>query len=194
MNENADLKEKNQELDHVVSQLQFETETIVDYITMYQMEREKLNKKYELKDETIRSLCTQLQINKLALQELNNYFGAYIRIGDSSSEEDSKKMFILIQAQSLLNELTSRSSSSLQNSMNNFSSSNRLNPNNNNNNSNNINMVNKLKQNLAHTSNHHNEHHEKQEQHANDIDPVSVQAFRSKVSVCPSCQGDLFVV
>ena len=125
MNENADLKEKNQELDHLVSQLQFETETIVDYITMYQMEREKLNKKYELKDETIRSLSTQLHINKLALQELNNYFGAYIRIGDSSNDEDSKKMFILYQAQSLLNELTAKSASTLQNSLNNFSSSNR---------------------------------------------------------------------
>jgi hypothetical protein len=28
MKENADLKEKNQELEHVVQQLQFETETI----------------------------------------------------------------------------------------------------------------------------------------------------------------------
>ena len=28
MSENADLKEKNQELEHVIQQLQFETETI----------------------------------------------------------------------------------------------------------------------------------------------------------------------
>lgn len=31
---------------------------------MYQMERIKLNEKYKIKDEAIRSLSTQLQVNK----------------------------------------------------------------------------------------------------------------------------------
>ncbi|CAK9253477.1 unnamed protein product, partial [Sphagnum jensenii] len=34
MEDNADLREANQQLEHVIQQLQFETETIVDYITM----------------------------------------------------------------------------------------------------------------------------------------------------------------
>ncbi len=34
---------------------------------MYQMERLKLNEKYKVKDETIRSLTTQLQINKVKI-------------------------------------------------------------------------------------------------------------------------------
>lgn len=39
--------------------------SIVDYISMYQMERLKLNEKYKVKDEAIRSLSTQLQVNKV---------------------------------------------------------------------------------------------------------------------------------
>ena len=89
MKQNADLKDKNQELEHVILQLQCETETIgklaflksfkiffckywlylVDYITMYQLERKKLNQKYKEKDESIRSLSTQLQVNKVAIFE-----------------------------------------------------------------------------------------------------------------------------
>lgn len=67
MADNANLKDKNQELEHVVMQLQCETDTIVDYITMYQMERKKLNQKYKEKDESIRSLSTQLQVNKVRI-------------------------------------------------------------------------------------------------------------------------------
>ena len=37
MKENIDLRDKNQDLEHAISQLQFETK--VDYITMYQLER-----------------------------------------------------------------------------------------------------------------------------------------------------------
>ena len=39
---------------------------IVDYITMYQVERTKLNEKYKIKDEAIRTLSTQLQVNKVS--------------------------------------------------------------------------------------------------------------------------------
>lgn len=89
MKHNADLIEKNQELEHIIQQLQFETETIsmftwlsflwfgfkllfylVDYISMYQMERIKLNEKYKIKDEAIRSLSTQLQVNKASFMHL----------------------------------------------------------------------------------------------------------------------------
>ena len=36
---------------------------------MYQLERKKLNQKYKEKDESIRSLSTQLQVNKVAIFE-----------------------------------------------------------------------------------------------------------------------------
>ena len=44
---------------------------------MYQVEREKLAQKYRMKDETIRKLHTQLQVNKFAIKELNDYFNQY---------------------------------------------------------------------------------------------------------------------
>lgn len=34
---------------------------------MYQMERTKLSEKYKIKDEAIRSLSTQLQVNRVSL-------------------------------------------------------------------------------------------------------------------------------
>jgi hypothetical protein len=45
---------------------------------MYQVEREKLAQKYRMKDETIRKLNTQLQMNKFAIKELNDYFNQYL--------------------------------------------------------------------------------------------------------------------
>jgi hypothetical protein len=174
MNENAELKEKNQELEHVISQLQFETETIVDYITMYQLEREKLNKKYELKDEAIRSLSTQLQVNKLALNELNNYFGAYTTTTSlNDPESESKRIFILNQAQYLLNELTLRSTTTLQTLSSTLKN-------------NNLKQIDSNKLGLQQQQQQSLQHQK--------IDNNSIQAFKSVVTVCPSCQGDLFVV
>lgn len=198
MQENADLKEKIQDLEHTVSQLQFETETIVDYINRYQIEREKLGKKHALKDETIRSLSTQLQVNKLALQEINNYFAAYIRVSATTSastlapeeenELNKKKTFILIQAQSLLNELLSTSATTLQNSMssNASSSSSTSSPSN----SDQLNSIGK--NNVNKLNNHHQRHQQLSSEPV--IDSNSIQAFKSILNVCPSCHGDLFVV
>lgn len=111
MQQNADLNDKNQELEHIVVQLQCETETIsnnqsllflvfycpnslslfsVDYITMYQMEKKKLNQKYKEKDESIRSLSTQLQVNKLALLEINTYLTAFMKLQESSEEKKTE--------------------------------------------------------------------------------------------------------
>ena len=144
----------------------------------------KLNKKYALKDETIRSLSTQLQVNKLALNELNNYFGAFIRVSttqttntnveEEEEDQNKKKTFILIQAQSLLNELTSSSSNTLQRSQTAYTSSAI--------NQQEYSNIDKIKQ----------KQNNQQQQQA--IDDINVKAFRSTVSVCPSCHGDLFVV
>lgn len=51
---------------------------------MYQMEKKKLNQKYKEKDESIRSLSTQLQVNKLALLEINTYLTAFMKLQESS--------------------------------------------------------------------------------------------------------------
>jgi len=140
MNENAELKEKNQELEHVISQLQFETETI-----------------------------------KLALNELNNYFGAYTTTTSlNDPESESKRIFILNQAQYLLNELTLRSTTTLQTLSSTLKNNN-------------------LKQIDSNKLGSQQQQQQQSLQHQK-IDNNSIQAFKSVVTVCPSCQGDLFVV
>ena len=58
---------------------------------MYQVEREKLAQKYRMKDETIRKLNTQLQMNKFAIKELNDYFNQYLNnyIIDQNNETNN---------------------------------------------------------------------------------------------------------
>ncbi|CAF3726024.1 unnamed protein product [Rotaria sp. Silwood1] len=60
--ENADLKDRIQHLEHVILQLQSETETIGDYIYLYQQQREQLQKRYQEKDIYINQL-TQDRFN-----------------------------------------------------------------------------------------------------------------------------------
>lgn len=54
------------------------------------MERVKLNDKYKQKDESIRSLSTQLQVNKLALHEVYNCLIAYINLVQSKPVQEKK--------------------------------------------------------------------------------------------------------
>ncbi|CAF3118489.1 unnamed protein product [Rotaria sp. Silwood2] len=60
--ENTDLKDRIKHLEHVILQLQSETETIGDYIHLYQQQREQLQKRYQEKDIYIKQL-TQDQYN-----------------------------------------------------------------------------------------------------------------------------------
>ena len=57
---------------------------------MYQVEREKLAQKYRMKDETIRKLHTQLQVNKFAIKELNDYFNQY---SSNHINQSKKKLY-----------------------------------------------------------------------------------------------------
>jgi len=56
MHENAELKDRTQHLEHVILQLQSETETIGDYIYLYQQQREQLQRRYQEKDDYIKQL------------------------------------------------------------------------------------------------------------------------------------------
>ena len=206
MLENVDLKEKNQELEHVVQQLQFETETIIDYITMYQMERTKLNEKYKIKDEAIRSLSTQLQVNKLALHEVYNYLNAFTRLNQTSdalkptsnqddsdptenedqnqqeTETEQKKLYLLQQIQKLLNELTFNSSSTL-NSVNSVIEAQQQSPSNSKLHKSRLAAAQQTINSLSSNKNHDSE-----------IDPHSIAAFRKETIQCSYCYGDLFVI
>ncbi|CAF3794207.1 unnamed protein product [Rotaria magnacalcarata] len=65
MRENIDLKARIEHLEHVIQQLQSETETIGDYIYLYQQQREQLQKRYEEKDIYIQ----QLTHDRMSLQK-----------------------------------------------------------------------------------------------------------------------------
>jgi hypothetical protein len=86
---------------------------------------------------------------------------------------ESKRIFILNQAQLLLNDLTLRSTTALQNLSSNLK------------NNNNIDQIKSINSNKLVLQ---------QQQQNQTIDENSIKAFKSIVNVCPSCQGDLFVV
>jgi hypothetical protein len=52
---------------------------------MYQVEREKLAQKYHLKDETIRKLNTQIQMNKFAIKQLNDSYNEYLIVKNNEN-------------------------------------------------------------------------------------------------------------
>ncbi len=192
----------------------------VDYVTMYQLERQKLNQKYKEKDEAIRSLSTQLQVNKLALHEISNYlqtFKSYtdkennktttttLDVVDSKIEtnneenkenEDkieyiqSKKVYLLARIEDILNQLTGNSSATLNAIASSLVVGNKQT---NLRESSRISQsaVNSLSENKS-IENNHNHNHNVANLSIDDLNAIA--AFRSKASMCSSCYGDLFIV
>jgi predicted RNase H-like nuclease (RuvC/YqgF family) len=64
MRDNADLQDRTQQLEHLILQLQSETDTIGDYISLYQQQRQHLHRRYQEKDDYIK----QLTHDRLSLQ------------------------------------------------------------------------------------------------------------------------------
>uniref|UniRef100_A0A182MVC6 Golgin subfamily A conserved domain-containing protein n=1 Tax=Anopheles culicifacies TaxID=139723 RepID=A0A182MVC6_9DIPT len=71
MVEVADLTEEKQRLEHLVMQLQGETETIGEYITLYQQQRRMLKQKDMERDLQLQQLADDREMMKLKLKELN---------------------------------------------------------------------------------------------------------------------------
>jgi hypothetical protein len=66
MRDNADLQDRTQQLEHLILQLQSETDTIGDYISLYQQQRQHLHRRYQEKDDYIKHLTHDrlgLQVN-----------------------------------------------------------------------------------------------------------------------------------
>uniref|UniRef100_A0A182Q379 Golgin subfamily A conserved domain-containing protein n=1 Tax=Anopheles farauti TaxID=69004 RepID=A0A182Q379_9DIPT len=71
MMEVAELTEEKQRLEHLVMQLQGETETIGEYITLYQQQRRMLKQKDMERDLQLQQLADDREMMKLKLKELN---------------------------------------------------------------------------------------------------------------------------
>ncbi|XP_014468338.1 PREDICTED: golgin subfamily A member 2-like [Dinoponera quadriceps] len=66
----AELTDEKQRLEHLVLQLQGETETIGEYITLYQKQREVLRNKWKEREETFRQLVEQCNQQQEQLHKL----------------------------------------------------------------------------------------------------------------------------
>jgi hypothetical protein len=71
MLEVAELTEEKQRLEHVVTQLQFETETIGEYITLYQYQRRVLKQKEHERDVQLKNLGADRERMNEKLLQLN---------------------------------------------------------------------------------------------------------------------------
>ncbi|CAF1017369.1 unnamed protein product [Didymodactylos carnosus] len=80
MRENADLQDRTQQLEHLILQLQNETDTIGDYIYLYQQQRQQLHRRYQQKDDYIKQMTQDRfnlqkklsELEKLLLRALNS--------------------------------------------------------------------------------------------------------------------------
>ncbi|XP_045702071.1 golgin subfamily A member 2 isoform X2 [Phyllostomus hastatus] len=98
MQENADLKERVEELEHRCIQLSGETDTIGDYITLYQNQRAVLKERHREKEEYISRLAKDkedMKVKLLELQELvvrlvgerNELYGKFLGAGQNPAGE-----------------------------------------------------------------------------------------------------------
>lgn len=72
MTEIADLTEEKHRLEHLVLQLQGETETIGEYITLYQNQRRQLKQREREKDEQLRLIMHDREEMQTKLHQLNS--------------------------------------------------------------------------------------------------------------------------
>ncbi|GFS43430.1 golgin subfamily A member 2 [Nephila pilipes] len=72
MNRIAELSDERQQLEHLVTQLQGETDTIGDYIALYQIQRGLMRKRASEKDDYIAQLARDREDLKAKLGELQN--------------------------------------------------------------------------------------------------------------------------
>lgn len=78
MLEVADLTEEKNRLEHVVTQLQFETETIGEYITLYQNQRRQLKQKEHQRDIELKNLAGDRELMNKKLLQLNGLIEKFV--------------------------------------------------------------------------------------------------------------------
>lgn len=88
MLEVAELSDEKQRLEHLVTQLQFETETIGEYITLYQNQRRQLKKKEHERDIELKKLTEErCQMNE-KLAYLNKLIEEFVQKHPNDENDD----------------------------------------------------------------------------------------------------------
>lgn len=78
MLEVADLTEEKIRLEHLVTMLQFETETIGEYITLYQNQRRLLKQKEQQRDIELKNLAADRELMNKKLLQLNGLIEKFV--------------------------------------------------------------------------------------------------------------------
>lgn len=95
MDEVAELNDEKQRLEHLVMQLQSETETIGEYVTLYQCQRAMLKQKTIEKDEQLERLTKDREEMKVKLEELNSLIRKLVlEKGDIPEEVLNNKLLV----------------------------------------------------------------------------------------------------
>ncbi|CAF0730098.1 unnamed protein product [Adineta steineri] len=97
MRDNADLQDRTQQLEHLILQLQSETDTIGDYISLYQQQRHQLHRRYQEKDDYIK----QLTQDRLNLQRKLSELETLLMRGLNKSSTDMKDQEKTIQNETI---------------------------------------------------------------------------------------------
>lgn len=100
MLEVAELQEEKQRLEHVVTQLQFETETIGEYITLYQYQRRLLKQKEHERDIQLKNLSADREKMNEKLVQLNGLIGKFVLQHSDSVELAKEASKLLDQKES----------------------------------------------------------------------------------------------
>lgn len=87
MLEVAELSDEKQRLEHLVTQLQFETETIGEYITLYQNQRRQLKKKEHERDVELKKLTEERSQMGEKLAYLNKLIEEFVHKQTSHGDE-----------------------------------------------------------------------------------------------------------
>ncbi|KRY74454.1 Golgin subfamily A member 2 [Trichinella pseudospiralis] len=79
MNENASLTDRNQQMEHLIIQLQSETETIGEFVTLYQHQRRVVRQRLLEKEEYVAQIAREKELMKEKVAELRLLFVDLLR-------------------------------------------------------------------------------------------------------------------
>lgn len=98
MQDIADLTDEKQRLEHLVLQLQSETETIGEYVALYQHQRMVLKQRAVEKDQQLKQLASDREQIKIKLEQLNELIKRLV------AEKGEVPQELLIQHRNLTNQ------------------------------------------------------------------------------------------
>uniref|UniRef100_A0A915IAQ3 Golgin subfamily A conserved domain-containing protein n=1 Tax=Romanomermis culicivorax TaxID=13658 RepID=A0A915IAQ3_ROMCU len=92
LDQNADLHDQNEQLEHLIIKLQNETDTIGEYVTLYQHQRKLIKDKLKEKEDYVAKLSHEYALTQSKLTELQNLMVDLLKSRQVLSAYDIKKV------------------------------------------------------------------------------------------------------